>query len=338
MSLAKRFVPQVSFRAHVKLFCHPWRRVVLTLIALLAMSTARAADLETYKVGYNNWIGYVGLFVAQTKGFFKAEGLEVKMQSFSAPGDGLVPLLSGDLDAHLSTADSVITALDKAPGKLTIVYLTDTSAGADAIVAKKEIKSIADLKGKSVAATAGQCNELLLRKALERAKLTMKNVNLINMNPDDAGAAFAAGKLDVAVTWEPWITKVKADEKGHVIFSSADTPNILLDVLAISQSTASKKRKQTEAFVRALNKGNEFAITDPKEASEIAAKALELTPAEVQDMLFKVKLYGFNDNMEQMKGPAVKVSKELAAFFKSVKANETLVDVAKLYDTSFLQK
>jgi NitT/TauT family transport system substrate-binding protein len=43
------------------------------------------------------------------------------------------------------------------------------------------------------------------------------------MNPDDAGAAFAAGQLDVAVTWEPWITKVSGEKKGHVIFSSKDT-------------------------------------------------------------------------------------------------------------------
>ena len=314
-----------------------FRAGVASVVCVFTLSAATAAELETYKVGYNNWIGYVGLFVAKSKGFFKEEGLEVKTQSFSSPGDGLVPLLNGDLDAHFSTADSVITTLDKAPGKMTIVYLTDTSAGADAIVAKKEIKTVADLKGKTVAATAGQCNELLLRKALERAKLTMKSVKLVNMNPDDAGAAFAAGKLDVAVTWEPWITKVKADQKGHVIFSSVDTPNLLLDVVAISQTTAAKKRKQTQAFLRALNKGNEFAMSDPAAAAEIAAKELELQPAEAQDMLKKVKLYGLKDNLEQMKGTAVKVSAELATFFKSVKANETIVDVSKLYDVSYLK-
>ena len=97
------------------------------------------------------------------------------------------------------------------------------------------------MKGRKVAATLGQCNQLLLEKALEKAGLTDKDIQLVNMNPDDAGAAFAAGKIDVAVTWEPWITKVSGEKKGHVIFSSKETPNLILDVLAISTKTAEEQ-------------------------------------------------------------------------------------------------
>ena len=114
------------------------------------------------------------------------------------------------------------------------------------------------MKGKKVAATLGQCNQLLLEKALEKAGLTDKDIELVNMNPDDAGAAFAAGKLDVAVTWEPWITKVSGEKKGHVIFSSKETPNLILDVLAISAKTAKTKAAETKAFLKALNRGYEF--------------------------------------------------------------------------------
>ena len=103
------------------------------------------------------------------------------------------------------------------------------------------------MKGKKVAATLGQCNQLLLQKALEKAGLTDKDIQLVNMNPDDAGAAFAAGKIDVAVTWEPWITKISGEKKGHVIFSSKETPNLILDVLAIStqdRQDASRPRRR----------------------------------------------------------------------------------------------
>ena len=110
------------------------------------------------------------------------------------------------------------------------------------MLAKKEITDVKAMKGKKVAATLGQCNHLLLQKALEKAGLTEKDIQLVNMNPDDAGAAFAAGKIDVAVTWEPWITKASNDKKGgHVIFSSKETPNLILDVLAISAKTRPEK-------------------------------------------------------------------------------------------------
>ncbi len=319
-------------------------RIALALVALFAVvglvdAPARSAApaLKPYKVGFNAWIGSIAFFVARDKGFFKEEGLDLQAKSFSAPGDGLAPLLTGGLDAHLSTADSVITALDKAPGQLKVVYLTDTSAGADAVLAKKDIADVKAMKGKKVAATLGQCNHLLLQKALEKAGLTEKDIQLVNMNPDDAGAAFAAGKIDVAVTWEPWITKASGDKKGHVIFSSKDTPNLILDVLAISKKTADKKPAETRAFLKALNRGYEFVQKSPDEAVAIAAKALEQKPDEVKAMLPKVMLYSPAKNAEVMGGPAATATAVVAKFFKDKKVNDTLVDVSKLYDPSFLK-
>jgi NitT/TauT family transport system substrate-binding protein len=317
--------------------------LTLTLLGLAAAcpivlaAPAHAAELKPYKVGFNAWIGSIAFFVAREKGYFKDEGLDVQPKSFSSPGDGLTPLLTGDLDAVLSTADSVITVLDKAPGQLRVVYLTDTSAGADAILAKKDISGIKAMKGRKVAATLGQCNQLLLEKALEKAGLTDKDIELVNMNPDDAGSAFAAGKIDVAVTWEPWITKVAGEKKGHVIFSSKETPNLILDVLAISSKTADKKAAETRAFLRALNRGYEFVQHNTDEAAVVAAKALEQKPDEVKAMLPKVRLYSPKQNLEVMAGPAAAATAQVAKFFKDKKVNDTLVDVSKLYDPSFLK-
>jgi NitT/TauT family transport system substrate-binding protein len=318
------------------------RREFLLSAAAFALAaghagSAGAADLKPYKVGYNAWIGSIAFFVAKEKGFFKDEGLDVQTKIFSSPGDGLSPLLSGDLDLVLSTADSVLTVADKAPGRLKIVYLTDTSAGADAILAKKEIADVKGLKGKRVAATLGQCNQLLLDKALERAGMSAKDVQLVNMNPDDAGAAFAAGKLDAAVTWEPWITKVSGEQKGHVIFSSKDTPNLILDVVAISAKTATAKAAETRAFLKGLEKGHVFVEQHGDEAAVLAGKVLEQKPEEVKAMLPKVQLYSRVKNAEVMAGPAIEATKVVAKFFKDQKVNDTLVDVAALYDTSFLK-
>jgi NitT/TauT family transport system substrate-binding protein len=301
------------------------------------MPAQAAPPLKPYKVGFNAWIGSIAFFVAEQKGFFKDEGLDVQPKSFSSPGDGLKPLLSGDLDAVLSTADSVLTVVDKAPGQLKVVYLTDTSAGADAILAKKEIKTIKDMKGRKVAATLGQCNQLLLDKALEKAGLTEKDINLVNMNPDDAGAAFAAGQIDVAVTWEPWITKVSGEKTGHVIFSSKETPNLILDVLAVNTKGAAKKSAETRALLKALNRGYEFVQAHRDEAAALAAKALEQKPDEVKPMLDKVNLYSPQKNLELLAGPAAEASKQVAQFFKDHKVNDTLVDTSTLYDASYLK-
>lgn len=314
-------------------------RFIVTVLMLTAVSTASsyAGELETYRVGYNNWIGYIALFVAEEKGFFEEEGIKVVKTSFSAPGDGLKPLLLGNLDAHFTTVDSVVIALDKSPGNLKVVYLTDTSAGADAIIAKTEIKSAKDLKGKKVAATLGECNHLLLVKALESVGLTEADVNLVSMNPDDSGAAFAAGQLDAAATWEPWISQVQGEKKGHVIYSTKDAPNLILDCVAISAKTASKKASATKAFLRALNKANELAMTHPAEAAALATKALEMPPADIEVMLKQVILYGVAENIKQLEGGALAPTAELAAFFKSVDANESIVDEKTVFDSQYIK-
>jgi NitT/TauT family transport system substrate-binding protein len=308
-----------------------------TLIASALAISARAADLKPYRIGYNSWIGYISLFVAEEKGYFTDEGLAVTKTSFSSPGDGLKPLLAGDLDAHFTTVDSTIIALDKAPGQLRVVYLTDTSAGADAVVAIKDIATVKDLKGHTVAATLGECNFLLLTKALESAGLTESDVKITNMSADDAGAAFAAGKIDVAVTWEPWITQVSAEQKGHVIFSSKMVPNLILDCVTISSATADKKSAETKAFLRALNKANEFVIAHPDEAAKLTEKALEMKAADIEGMIPKVKLYGLAGNLDELGGDALPPAKDLAVFFHDKKVNDTIVDVSNLYDPSFLK-
>ena len=81
-------------------------RIAIALVALFAVlgladAPARSAApaLKPYKVGFNAWIGSIAFFVARDKGFFKEEGLDLQAKSFSAPGDGLAPLLTGGLDA-----------------------------------------------------------------------------------------------------------------------------------------------------------------------------------------------------------------------------------------------
>ena len=302
---------------------------------------ANAADLKTITVGYNSWIGYVAYFIANDQGYFKDAGLDVESKTFSSPGDSLSPLLTGDLDIALSTADSVITVLDKAPGQLKVVYLVDTSSGADAVLAKNGIDGIKGLKGKKVAATIGQCNQLLLEKALEQAGMSDADINLINMNPDDAGAAFAEGKLDAAVTWEPWITKALSANTGNVIFSSKDLPNLILDVAATSTKAASTKGPEIRAFLKAMGRGYDFIKSNPQKAAAIAAKALEEKPEDVTGMLPKVTLYNLEENERILFAPGqpdvIAPSKLIAQFFKDRKVNDTLVDVTGIYDGEFLK-
>jgi NitT/TauT family transport system substrate-binding protein len=304
------------------------------LITGAVLSVHAEEKLKPFKVGYNNWVGFIGLFVAQEKGYFAEEGLEVSTVSFASPGEGLVPLMNGNLDAHFTTADSVILREAQAPGSLKIVYLVDTSNGADALIGSKAVESVADLKGKKVATTVGECNHLLLVKALETAGLTEKDITLVNLDPDAAGTALKAGQVDAAVTWEPWISQI-IGEGGKTLFTTAKTPNLILDCLAVSGKDADKEAVQ--AFVNAMNKAQAFVMAEPAAASKILSPVIDWPADEIEATLPTLTLYDLAGNKAQFAGPAKKAAKEIVGFFKAQEVIEKDVDVDAIFDAGYLK-
>ncbi len=309
--------------------------VVLTLSAGLVSPLTHAA--EKLKVGYNNWVGSSGVFVAQEKGFFKQAGIEVEFVPFKGPSDAIPPLVAGHIDLALTTADNVVLVNAKSSANLKIIFATDTSNGADAVVAKKTMSSLADLKGKTVAVTQGEVNELLLLKGLEKAGMKPEDIKSVNMDPDSAGAAFVAGKVDAAVTWEPWISQAVA-AGGKVVFSSAQVPNLILDVVTVKSSSIKAKSKAIAAFLAAVEKGTAFLASNPDEAIPLAAKWLEVKPAEVKDMLGGVKLYGMADNAQLWHDAvAARTLDNISVFYRSHKTIAKSIKGSDMVDGSFVQ-
>ena len=306
-----------------------------------AAGTSAPVGTKPFVVAYNQWIGFVGFWTAQDKGYFKEAGLDVQPKQFSGPADSVPLLLTGKVDASLTTADTVILLNQRAgQSPMACAYVVDTSDGADGLIAQKDVHTVADLRGKTIAATLGQCNELLLLKALEAAKMRASDVVIANMDADTAGAAIVAGKIPAAVTWEPWISKA-APSGAHVIFSSHDAPNILLDVVAASSQTMTGRTADLKAFVAACAKGAAYDKANPGEAAQIAAKHLGTSVPDAQSMLTKVKLYDVADNRRLIgtaaaPGPAVASATQIGQFFVQQKQMPSAPDVSKTFALDYL--
>ncbi len=312
-----------------------------------AASTSSAAGAKVsgkpFVVGYNQWIGLTGVFMARDKGFFKDAGLDVQMKQFSGPADGVPPLISGQLDGTFTTADTpILLAKEASENALHNVFIVDTSDGADGIAAQKGISSVRQLKGKTVAATKGQVNEFLLLKALQLNGMSDKDVTITNMDADTSGAAIIAGKIPAAVTWEPWLSRA-ASAGGQVIFSSRQTPDLILDVFTVSKQTLDSRPADVRAFVAACARGADYAAAHPAEAAATAAKSFEIKPPDAKDMLTKVKIYSLKDNRRLMgsasaPGPAFKTASEIGSFFVAQKVIAQAPDVKALFTSEYLPR
>jgi NitT/TauT family transport system substrate-binding protein len=310
-------------------------------IILILRLSAASADTSVLRVGYDSWVGFAGIFIANSQGFFAKEGVKVELRSFPGPADTIAPTISGDLDIALTTPDNVMSAVAGHDVDLITIAMIDESDGADAVLAKNAIKELGGLRGKTIAVTFGQCNELLLLEALAQTGLRQSDVTLINMDADAAGAAFIAGRLDAAVTWEPWVTQVTSSGKGHVVFSSKQAPNIIFDSVAVRHKFATAHRKEIEAFLRGMNAGVGYFRSHPEESQTIIAKALSVTPAHVAVMLKGVKIFDLDDNRQLFgdaakPGPIYSAMEKVADFQVSQRLYKSTVASGATLDRTFL--
>ena len=311
---------------------------LLTMVAAVVLSggSLLADDSMTLTVGHDMWIGYAGYFVAKDQGFFEEAGLEIDAKPFANPGETLPAMIGGHLDLAMSTLQNITLAKLVTGEEIKVVFLFDTSNGADAIIAKDSISSVKDLKGKVVAATQGEVNHMLLMIALEQNGMKESDVEFINMSADDAGAAFLSGNVDAAVTWEPWVTKATASG-GTVLFDSADTPDTILDGIALTPKTLSTKKAAVVAFIGAVDKGVDFLRANPEAAAMILSKALEVSPEDALAMLETDKIYNLADNRELFAGPAAESIAKVVKFLVANDMVSDVKDVDTILDPSLVQ-
>ena len=109
------------------------------------------------------------------------------------------------------------------------IFQMDKSYGADGMVVRSDVTKIADLKGKSVAASApGTSPYFVLAWMLKKNGLTLKDVKVVNLEPGPAAQAFVAGQNDAAMTYEPYLSTVRAaPDKGKIIATTLDYPVVM---------------------------------------------------------------------------------------------------------------
>lgn len=247
--------------------------LVVALVAGLLVTPATSAPVAPLKIGYPVWVGYGPLFLAEKKGFLKELGTSVEFILMEDTKPRYVALAARRIDGLMTTIDTVVQRV-KPDLQMAAILPMDDSKGGDGIVARKEINSVRDLKGKKVAFSEGSVSHFFLAFLLRQNGMSLKDITAVNMTAGDAGAAFVAGKVDAAVTWEPWLTKGKSAPHGKILVDSSATPNLIVDVLVFRKDVIKARPRDMQNIVDAWVKAVEFWKSNPDEANTIMAGAV----------------------------------------------------------------
>ena len=319
--------------------------ITMCVLGLVATSSG-GASAEPIRIGYSIWIGFGPIYLAHSKGFFKAQGVDVDLQVIDDTKVGMAALAAKRIEAYGATPNTVLLYA-KADNPFIMVMTVDDSKGGDGIVANKDIKSIAELKGKRIAFLEGSISQFYLSYLLKREGLSEKDVIPVNMgSTGDAGAAFVAGKVDAAVVWEPWLSKGKSAPHGHLLIDSSKTPGLIIDTLAFREDVVKNRPDDIRKIVRGLGQAVEYWRQNPKDAVEIMTKGLGgwlKEPKDFEEALSGAVLYGIAENRTFMgtkakPGPMYQTVQGAIDFWRqNGKLVWPNVQAADVIDPSFLE-
>lgn len=259
-------------------------RIGTLALGLLAMCGALRA--EPLKIAYSDWPGWIAWEIGVQKGWFKEAGVEVDFQWFDYV-PSMDAYVSGKVDGVCMTnGDALVTG---ATGKPSVgIIINDFSNGNDMIVAAPGIDSMKELKGKKVGLEEGFVSHLLLLTGLEKNGMKPDDVTIVNTPTNETPQVFGSKAVDAIGAWQPNSGQaLKALPGSKPVFTSADSPGIIYDLLYVSTESLEKRKDDWAKVVKVWYRIADY-IRDEENLDDtlkILSARVKITPEEYEPFL-----------------------------------------------------
>ena len=240
------------------------------LAAVLFAGPAQAAKFKAILAQNMSPISGVTI-IAKDKGFFEKHGLDISVSGFTSGKQCLNAVLGGAAEIA-TTAEAPTTAAAMSKQPIAFLARMEYSDLKTLTAAGSGIKSLADLKGKKIAFTAGTGSEVYTVALLKKAGLSKSDVKLTNLRPQDMLPALSAGDIDAYNTWEPHVSNgIKA--MGAKV-AELDTKGIYAETfnIVVMKSYLKDNPELIAAFLTALIEAEAWMKANPEEAIATVAK------------------------------------------------------------------
>lgn len=257
----------------------------------LAVSAATIASAAELVVGAAGNVGGLAVFVAQEKGFFAKNGVDVKVEIRNTGSELSKGLRAGTFDFAPGAFTNLPAALERGLDLRGIVgYVggafskttTDDMVGIIAS-ANSGITKVADLKGKKVGVTFGSTGDAYLLAAIARAGLTTNDIDRVNTAPPNMTSVLDTGGVDAIVGWEPFLVRTLTKVKGAKLVQRGGDYVCFCALLHGSPERVYKNEAATQKFVDAMAEAAAFTRdkANRNEVAEIGARFANMTKQEV---------------------------------------------------------
>lgn len=278
---------------------HGFRRagaLVALLGALLIAACSQAPDETTaerteFNIGWSIYAGWMPWPYAEQTGIVQKwadkYGIEINFVQVNDYVESVNQYTAGQLDG-VTVANMDALTIPAAGGKDTsAIIVGDYSNGNDGILLKGT-DALSDIKGRQVNLVELSVSHYLLARALESADLAMTEVQTINTSDADIASAFTSPDVSAAVAWNPQLTTMKQQPEASLVFSSADIPGEIVDLLVVDTATLKANPKLGKALAGIWYETMALMAQDDEQAK--AARAAMAALAGTTPEMFEAQL------------------------------------------------
>ncbi|WP_375771080.1 ABC transporter substrate-binding protein [Archangium gephyra] len=272
---------------------------MLGLLWLLVVPACMHEEAPPLRVGTFLWPGSEPLFLARDLGYL--DDGTIRLVEYSSLSEVNRDFRNGRIDAVDVTLDMALQ-LQQQGFEPRVVLVLDYSNGADALLARPEVRRMEELRGKRVAVEDFSVSTYLLGRALEKAGLRASDIDIVRIPVDQHEQAYASGQVDAVVTFEPFVSKLR--ERGaHTLFDSSQLPGEILNVLVVREDVLEKRPEQVRHLLRGWFRALLHLKEHPEDAVARMSPRLDTSPTELASILDALRHPTLQENRALLREP-----------------------------------
>ncbi|HEY1290896.1 MAG TPA: ABC transporter substrate-binding protein [Burkholderiales bacterium] len=274
---------------------------LLTCAALLAALSGCMREPEpALRIGTNVWIGSEPLYLARELGHLDLSA--VQLVEYPSASEVLRAYRNQAIDGMVISLDELFSlAVDGLQPRAILVV--DVSHGADAVVGRRGMRSMQDLRGRPVAVESGALGAFVLSRALALNGMHAADVKVVHLESNEQPGAFEKGQIDGAVTFDPY--RVQLLRAGATtLFDSTQIPGEIVDLVAVRASVLEKQPKAVRALLSGWFAALEYMKLEPKDAAHRMGIRQQTSGEQFLSALRGLRIPSRAENLEMLGGTA----------------------------------
>lgn len=324
-------------------------------------SAEKNEDANIVKTGSSNtteinlsldeWTGWQPIILAndglttQPGSIFDELGIKVNIHIINDATQSSNALIKGDLNAAGYTVNRTAFLSQKfsnAGKDVVMPYITNYSNGGDGIIATNKYQSIESLTDAKIGVPQFSEAHSLVVWFVNQSDLSQDDKDKIISNliffetPDEVAKAFFAGEIDVAATWQPYLTQAENMTDCHVLFSTASSSKLILDGILFDADWAESNRETVEKFIEGCLLANDLYGVEFDAVREAMPMFSGMSDEDIKASTLDAALATWNNNKTLFSGEVQTVYSNMCDVWTSIgeSVNADLVD--SIFDFSYM--